>query len=736
MTVLVTVLPHKAPLPGSTLIQIPIVEALETEWATDVHLQAFTLPDRPVRLTKKEGHDKANPTTQALFFDLDGPDHQADDDWKWYQIETLGENDRDLYFKSAWYHTAHGVRFVWTLDRPVSISEHKILMRVIEARLIKIGLKPDDKCYGWTHIFRAPFVVRDRVAQDLPANFENLTDLCVDDLLRDAPPPKEKVKEKDPSPFAGIGELKPIVTQSIDRTFPVSSRNSSITKLAGRFRYFGHSEEEIRAFLLILNQSRCNPPLDDLEVERIASSISGHAPNMELEGTEPPETPPPIFLERLDEATLAEYLTTHIKGDRDQDIVSDAGSIWRYNNQTGIWDQIDKESGQVEIMGFSGRLQMVDSKGKVQPLNVSAKTTHAVWELANALKRDPGWLSGGTPGVATSNGFLTDDGLLPHDPSHRATWSIPFSVEDTDHPELWLRSLKEMNLSDEAINLLGEFIGACIMGTAPKYQTALLMLGEGSNGKSVVMDILCGKDGVDGLFPSSVVTSIAPQELDSEYRRANLVGSRLNLVAELSDKQIDASDKLKAVISGDLIDARPIREAPFSFRPQAGHIFAANTPPAGKDSSPGFWRRWRVITFSRTFTEAEADRDRASKILRSERGAIVAWALRCYRALKARGHYEQIQDPGLHEWKVEAIPVLAWAEELFTGDQAEWTSATALFQDFRRWAMKHNRDGMFTSNAFGRALNRMGIQRKRTKDGWAWQISRDGRREKEARVYQ
>jgi hypothetical protein len=51
-------------------------------------------------------------------------------------------------------------------------------------------------------------------------------------------------------------------------------RNSSLTSMAGKLRRAGLEPEEILAALLIANRERCNPPLEDSELECICKSIS------------------------------------------------------------------------------------------------------------------------------------------------------------------------------------------------------------------------------------------------------------------------------------------------------------------------------------------------------------------------------------------------------------------------------------------------------------------------------
>jgi putative DNA primase/helicase len=60
---------------------------------------------------------------------------------------------------------------------------------------------------------------------------------------------------------------------------PDGQRNSALTSLAGTMRRVGMSQAEILAALQTANANRCVPPLDAEEVERIAQSVAGYAPD-------------------------------------------------------------------------------------------------------------------------------------------------------------------------------------------------------------------------------------------------------------------------------------------------------------------------------------------------------------------------------------------------------------------------------------------------------------------------
>jgi hypothetical protein len=67
-------------------------------------------------------------------------------------------------------------------------------------------------------------------------------------------------------------------SQLEDGVIPQGRRNTTLTSLAGSMRRRGMTEDEILAALLVANEQRCEPPLDEEEVRQIAKSVSEYDP--------------------------------------------------------------------------------------------------------------------------------------------------------------------------------------------------------------------------------------------------------------------------------------------------------------------------------------------------------------------------------------------------------------------------------------------------------------------------
>lgn len=72
----------------------------------------------------------------------------------------------------------------------------------------------------------------------------------------------------------------PVLTEG--QRIPEGERDNTLTSLAGSMRRRGMTEEEIFASLKAVNETRCDPPLPEDQVRKVARSVAGYEPD---EGT-------------------------------------------------------------------------------------------------------------------------------------------------------------------------------------------------------------------------------------------------------------------------------------------------------------------------------------------------------------------------------------------------------------------------------------------------------------------
>jgi P4 family phage/plasmid primase-like protien len=194
------------------------------------------------------------------------------------------------------------------------------------------------------------------------------------------------------------------------------------------------------------------------------------------------------------------------------------------------------------------------------------------------------------------NGLLriADRVLLPHTPEHLSSVQLPVEY---DHRATCPAIDKFVNqvFPTDATALAWEIPG-WLMLPDMAIQKAILLLGEGSNGKSTWLCLITtflGKGNVSGL---------ALHKLEADkFAAARLIGRLANICPDLPSEHLAGTSTFKAITGGDTLTAEYKFKDSFDFTPFCRLVFSANHPPRSKDASFAFFRRWLCIPFDRTF---------------------------------------------------------------------------------------------------------------------------------------
>lgn len=445
---------------------------------------------------------------------------------------------------------------------------------------------------------------------------------------------------------------------------------------------------------------------------------------------------------------LAQIVADVVQGDSPAPLVADEGALWRYGG--GLWEQVDKTevSSAVQRMDRmpvdTGRCGE-DGMPVLRPLKLKRGALVGIADTVPELHgvARPGFFADAPRGVAFLDGLVqVEDGgrivVQPPRPEHRARVGMPWAwdahaecPEWSDALEQWMMPRKvgddvaydPREDADAKSLFLQEFVGAALLGLGTRYQRCALLLGEGANGKSVFLKT------IERLFPVAARCAISPQQLgarDAQYYLAGLSGRRLNVVTEMPEADILHAESFKAVITGDAISARHPSGRPFMLTPEAAHVFAANALPRTRDHSVGFWRRFVLVEFPNTFTGRDADPD-LEELLAAELEGICAWAIQGAARLVQRGRYTipPSSAQSIHTWQSEADPVGCWLDDRTTpveSDQpADWTRASALWVDFKRWTETTRQGTRMTDRTFYKRLTGR-VEQKRRRDGKVYRV--------------
>lgn len=466
---------------------------------------------------------------------------------------------------------------------------------------------------------------------------------------------------------------------------------------------------------------RCEPPWSERELEhKIASAVeTGRGEPVASRRGEPvapratplpPRPAPGVDVGDHDE--LARIFVEEIG----EAMIFDEGSFWRYD-PIGIWRELDDAELNNAIAGRFRRV--FKSNGK--PVGLNASTFLGVRGRVRDLLPRVYRFADAARGMAFANGFWTlEHGLRPHAPEHMARHAYGFPLDlRASGPKLaaFFAALFGDLSEDEALareELLSDFLGTAFVGKATDYQRALVLVGDGSNGKSALLKL------ISGAFPPGAVSWLTPHAMLDRFGAVDLVGKRLNIGTEVASATLGRTDRLKAILAGDRLRVEHKGAKAFTFTPTAGHIFACNALPTIADASDGMWRRMLVLPMTRVFGPGEGSPDPEVPILREELPALVAWLIGGATRVFRRGGYAipTAVASATREWREASDPVRDWAE----GYVGPWhRTARELLVPFREFERQHGiRAEVHSSVEFGRRLARIDFMRSRKTGNIVW----------------
>ncbi len=149
----------------------------------------------------------------------------------------------------------------------------------------------------------------------------------------------------------------------------------------------------------------------------------------------------------------------------------------------------------------------------------------------------------------------------------------------------------------EKWKLLFEIIGYCLYPSY-KFNKAVMVIGDGSNGKSTYLKLL------RTILCNDNITSISLFDLvNNRFSQSDLFNKLANVCGDLSKFVLKETGYFKILTGEDLIKADRKFKTQIQFENYAKLIFSANELPIVFDQTKAFWRRWLVIDFQNKFEQ-------------------------------------------------------------------------------------------------------------------------------------
>ena len=287
---------------------------------------------------------------------------------------------------------------------------------------------------------------------------------------------------------------------------------------------------------------------------------------------------------------------------------------------------------------------------------------------------------------------LTDTEPYYNFREHRAedfcTYCLEYPYIPTAFSKEWNDFIETVTESDgKRMSFLQEFAGYVLFPDNKMHKCAILV-GQGSNGKSVYMETL------EKVFGKSNVKNIDAAELGDPFRAIHLQQAMLNISEEVKNDLTSSEAMIKKIVSGNVLNACYKGKQFIDFVPRVKLILSFNNYPKFSDRSDGISRRLSFIEFPLKFVEVpkEAnerliDRSLPTKFAEnSHLSAIFNWVLEGYVMVRRCDYITETNEHTyvLGEFKEESDPTITFVKEIEIHDRI--TNAS-LYDRYKYWCV-------------------------------------------------
>jgi len=267
--------------------------------------------------------------------------------------------------------------------------------------------------------------------------------------------------------------------------------------------------------------------------------------------------------------------------------------------------------------------------------------------------------------------------------------------------------------------LLYEIIGYTLLAGEFPLNKAIMLVGEGRNGKSTYLEL------IKRLLGSDNVASVKLQDLTDQAMRfsiAQLYGKMANIFADLPSEALRYTGVFKILTGEDSVTADRKFRDPITFKNYAKMIFSCNELPRVYDMTQAFWRRWIVIEFPNQFPPDEGFKRRLyNDLLPRYASKILAYSLLLIKHVIKSGKfsYEESEADYKELWLRETNTVYAFLQDalregVLLKDKNAREETSKIYQLYIDYCNREERQPLDKSR-FSMEMQRQGYPRVKVK---------------------
>lgn len=283
------------------------------------------------------------------------------------------------------------------------------------------------------------------------------------------------------------------------------------------------------------------------------------------------------------------------------------------------------------------------------------------------------------------------------------TYQLPFSYDENAKATEFQNFLNEVIPEKELQHILAEYLGSVfVKSQALKLEKVLLLYGSGSNGKSVVFDV------IEALLGKNNITSNSLQSLTdgNSYCRALLSNKLLNYASEINGKL--EAQTFKQLASGEPIEVKVKYKSPYIMTDYAKLMFNTNELPKQVENTNAFFRRFIILPFRVTIEDDKQDKELSIRIIRKELSGVFNWVIAGLQRLLISKSFtsSEIAKQEVLQFRKESDSVLMFIEENnYKKSTSFRINRTELYQKYQQHCVEFGNKPVSQMNFYKRLEN-------------------------------
>lgn len=305
---------------------------------------------------------------------------------------------------------------------------------------------------------------------------------------------------------------------------------------------------------------------------------------------------------------------------------------------------------------------------------------------------------------------VTTDETMPHDEQYYSLTQMSYHYnKEADCPRFKQFLLEIFDGVQEKVDLVQEMLGYCLLNDC-RYQVSFLFTGTGSNGKSVLMEVM------NRLFHQDNISYVSMSQLTSDFGRFLLRGKKVNIATEIKSDVKGTEEIFKQLVCGEPTTGSLKHKDIITFSPTCKFIFSVNDALKTTDVSDAYFRRYIVIDFPMKFVtrvpmasnERLADPTLKEKLF-AELSGIFNFAVEGLKRLQKNKGFTttEEQEKNIKALKELNNPLLVFVEEeLKSMPEGKWWQKEDIWKKYTTWC-DDNRLRAKSSSSFWYSLRKL-----------------------------